>query len=165
VQVSIQVHHTIIQVLERWYSGEGEGYSSVQGEHGTSALSVCGTRIGRRCATDSIPTRYFQKSLQKNKTRPICPYGKDCFYQHINEDGTPHIFKSGVEESMRVRRTDLFQLAWSLHLMTELSQFSEVEIAWRHPFPSDGFRHYIESRWIVRVLQSIHECVRTETFR
>ena len=45
---------------------------------------------------------YFQKSIQKNKNKPLCPYGKDCFYQHLNDDGTPYIFKEGVDASMRV---------------------------------------------------------------
>lgn len=45
---------------------------------------------------------YFQKSLQKNKDKPLCPYGKDCFYQHLNDDGTPYTFKDGVDTSMRV---------------------------------------------------------------
>ena len=44
----------------------------------------------------------FQKSLQRNKDKPFCPYGKDCFYQHINDDGTPHIFKEGIDAAMRV---------------------------------------------------------------
>ncbi|KIM44986.1 hypothetical protein M413DRAFT_9184 [Hebeloma cylindrosporum] len=51
-----------------------------------------------------VPCRYFQKSLQKNKDKPLCPYGKDCFYQHLNLDGTPYIFKDGVDASMRKYR-------------------------------------------------------------
>jgi len=42
---------------------------------------------------------YFQKSLH---TKPLCPYGKDCFYQHINADGTRYIFEEGVDAAMRV---------------------------------------------------------------
>ncbi|KDR65729.1 hypothetical protein GALMADRAFT_162397 [Galerina marginata CBS 339.88] len=51
-----------------------------------------------------VPCRYFQKSMQKNKDKPICPYGKDCFYQHLKEDGTPYIFKDGVDVCMRKYR-------------------------------------------------------------
>ncbi|PPQ63320.1 hypothetical protein CVT24_006765 [Panaeolus cyanescens] len=48
-----------------------------------------------------VPCRYFQKSLQ-TKNKPSCPYGKDCFYQHRNADGTPHVFREGVDVAMRV---------------------------------------------------------------
>jgi len=33
----------------------------------------------------------------------MCPFGKDCFYKHAKEDGTPYLFIEGVDESMRVR--------------------------------------------------------------
>lgn len=46
---------------------------------------------------------YFQKSLLKNKNKPICPYGKDCFYSHLKGDGTRYLFKDGVEVCMEVR--------------------------------------------------------------
>ncbi|KAF9525970.1 hypothetical protein CPB83DRAFT_940817 [Crepidotus variabilis] len=49
-----------------------------------------------------VPCKYFQKSIQKNKINPICPYGKDCFYQHLKEDGTPFTFKDGVDVCMPV---------------------------------------------------------------
>ena len=57
--------------------------------------------------------RYFQKSIQKNKDRPMCPYGKDCFYQHLKEDGTPYIFKDGVDVCMRVCRAFSFILDYT----------------------------------------------------
>ncbi|ESK96413.1 hypothetical protein Moror_6921 [Moniliophthora roreri MCA 2997] len=48
-----------------------------------------------------IPCRYFTKSMAKDKKDPFCPFGKDCFYQHLNDDGTPFVFSEGVDESMR----------------------------------------------------------------
>ncbi|KAF8957455.1 glucanotransferase domain of glycogen debranching enzyme-domain-containing protein [Flammula alnicola] len=51
-----------------------------------------------------VDCRYFQKSLVKNKNRPMCPYGKDCFYQHRKEDGSVHEFRDGVEVAMRKYR-------------------------------------------------------------
>ncbi|KAE9400375.1 hypothetical protein BT96DRAFT_819296, partial [Gymnopus androsaceus JB14] len=45
-----------------------------------------------------VPCRYF---VQSKAHRPFCPFGKDCFYQHLNDDGTPHVFSQGVDESMR----------------------------------------------------------------
>ncbi|KDQ61564.1 hypothetical protein JAAARDRAFT_123149 [Jaapia argillacea MUCL 33604] len=46
-----------------------------------------------------VPCRYFQQSRRDKR---FCPFGKDCFYQHTNDDGTPFVFEQGVEESMRV---------------------------------------------------------------
>lgn len=46
-----------------------------------------------------VPCRYF---VQSKAHRPFCPFGKDCFYQHLNDDGTPHVFSQGVDESMRI---------------------------------------------------------------
>lgn len=40
--------------------------------------------------------------MSKDKARPSCPFGKDCFYQHRNDDGTTYIFPDGVDKSMRV---------------------------------------------------------------
>ena len=45
---------------------------------------------------------YFQKSLEKDRSRPLCPFGRDCFYQHRYDDGAPYIFKSGTSTCMRV---------------------------------------------------------------
>ncbi|KAF9005911.1 hypothetical protein BDQ17DRAFT_1239535 [Cyathus striatus] len=50
-----------------------------------------------------VPCRYFRQSKQKDKNNLLCPFGKDCFYQHLNDDGTPYIFKDGVEVCMGVR--------------------------------------------------------------
>lgn len=43
--------------------------------------------------------RYFQRSSPDHR---YCPFGKDCFYQHQNADGTPYVFKYGVDHYMRV---------------------------------------------------------------
>ncbi|EDR05631.1 uncharacterized protein LACBIDRAFT_294785 [Laccaria bicolor S238N-H82] len=48
-----------------------------------------------------VTCRYFQTSQAKNKNKPLCPFGKDCFYKHVNEDGTPFLFREGVDVSMR----------------------------------------------------------------
>jgi hypothetical protein len=45
--------------------------------------------------------RYFQQSKAKNRAKLFCPFGKDCFYQHLNDDGTPHVFADGVDRCMR----------------------------------------------------------------
>ncbi|KAG7093877.1 hypothetical protein E1B28_007516 [Marasmius oreades] len=55
-----------------------------------------------------VPCKYFLHSRTKNKAKPICPFGKDCFYQHLNDDGTPYLFRDGVEASMRRLRQPLF---------------------------------------------------------
>ncbi|KAJ3567348.1 hypothetical protein NP233_g6419 [Leucocoprinus birnbaumii] len=48
-----------------------------------------------------IPCRYLQKSLQKDRSQPLCPFGRDCFYQHHDDEGTPYIFSYGVDVGMR----------------------------------------------------------------
>ncbi|KAJ3841340.1 hypothetical protein F5878DRAFT_19621 [Lentinula raphanica] len=50
-----------------------------------------------------VPCRYFVESKTKSK-KLFCPFGKDCFYQHLNDDGTPYTFADGVEASMRRAR-------------------------------------------------------------
>ena len=43
--------------------------------------------------------RYF---IASNPDRRYCPFGRDCMYQHLNEDGTPYIFTRGVDYYMPV---------------------------------------------------------------
>lgn len=50
-----------------------------------------------------VPCKYFKESLAKGG-EPKCPFGRDCFYQHLNADGTPHILKS--RSSVRLRARD-----------------------------------------------------------
>ncbi|KAJ7077885.1 hypothetical protein B0H15DRAFT_861314 [Mycena belliarum] len=49
-----------------------------------------------------VPCRYFQKSILAVPPAPFCPFGKDCFYQHRNLDGSDFITDQGVETCMRV---------------------------------------------------------------
>lgn len=49
-----------------------------------------------------VEPRYFQESKAKNPKKPFCCFGKDCFYQHLNDDGTKHVFKDGVDVCMKV---------------------------------------------------------------
>ncbi|KAJ6621336.1 hypothetical protein B0H10DRAFT_2018028 [Mycena sp. CBHHK59/15] len=48
-----------------------------------------------------VPCKYFQKSLSSIPPSPFCPFGRDCFYQHQNPDGSDHVSFQGVEECMR----------------------------------------------------------------
>lgn len=43
--------------------------------------------------------RYFQRS---RPGRRQCPFGRDCFYQHIEEDGTPYVFPLGADHYLSV---------------------------------------------------------------
>ncbi|KAL0579268.1 hypothetical protein V5O48_002722 [Marasmius crinis-equi] len=88
-----------------------------------------------------IPCKYFVESKAKNKMKPFCPFGKDCFYQHLNDDGTPHIFQDGVEASMRQGRTSLFS-----HLDFFAGIFETVQ-------REDARREY---EWIDRLLEDPH---------
>ncbi|KAH7890735.1 hypothetical protein F5I97DRAFT_1799934 [Phlebopus sp. FC_14] len=49
-----------------------------------------------------VPCRYFQATSLTGK--PCCPFGTDCFYQHLNPDGTPHIFRHGAKQAMNIYR-------------------------------------------------------------
>ncbi|KAI4518624.1 hypothetical protein K525DRAFT_227335 [Schizophyllum commune Loenen D] len=41
------------------------------------------------------PCRHFQESKSRPGGQPHCPFGRDCFYQHLNDDGTPYVFPAG----------------------------------------------------------------------
>ncbi|EJD48261.1 hypothetical protein AURDEDRAFT_113090 [Auricularia subglabra TFB-10046 SS5] len=44
-----------------------------------------------------VACRYFAASPRE---RPFCPYGRDCFYRHALPDGTPFVFREGVDALM-----------------------------------------------------------------
>ncbi|KIM83042.1 hypothetical protein PILCRDRAFT_819832 [Piloderma croceum F 1598] len=46
-----------------------------------------------------VPCRYFQLSKPSKR---FCPFGKDCFYQHLNDDGTAYIFPHGTDHYMKL---------------------------------------------------------------
>ncbi|KAJ7801903.1 hypothetical protein B0H14DRAFT_2894298 [Mycena olivaceomarginata] len=50
-----------------------------------------------------VPCKHFQKSLSSARAVPFCPFGKDCFYQHRNPDGSDYITTQGIDACMRVR--------------------------------------------------------------
>ncbi|KAF8845161.1 hypothetical protein BDN67DRAFT_548881 [Paxillus ammoniavirescens] len=49
-----------------------------------------------------VPCKYFEETSRTWK--PCCPFGVDCFYQHTNPDGTPHVFHHDAKHSMSVYR-------------------------------------------------------------
>ncbi|KAF8269843.1 hypothetical protein EI94DRAFT_1573130 [Lactarius quietus] len=53
-----------------------------------------------KASLQRIPCRYFAASSPDSR---FCPFGRDCMYQHKNEDGTPYVFNKGVEFHMPVR--------------------------------------------------------------
>ncbi|KAL0953540.1 hypothetical protein HGRIS_004762 [Hohenbuehelia grisea] len=53
-----------------------------------------------------LPCRFFQASKSK-PSGPMCPFGRDCFYQHMNDDGTPYVFREGATASLRNDRNRL----------------------------------------------------------
>ncbi|KIM61317.1 hypothetical protein SCLCIDRAFT_122378 [Scleroderma citrinum Foug A] len=50
-----------------------------------------------------VPCKYFAETSRAGK--PCCPFGSDCFYKHTNADGTPHVFRHGARQAMKVSRT------------------------------------------------------------
>ncbi|EIN06144.1 hypothetical protein PUNSTDRAFT_145475 [Punctularia strigosozonata HHB-11173 SS5] len=55
-------------------------------------------------STARVDCRYFQKSPADSR---FCPFGKDCFYRHINADGTPYVFSEGVDYYMPIHKRRL----------------------------------------------------------
>ena len=51
--------------------------------------------------------RYFTRAkaaLAAGTGRELfCPFGKDCFYAHVKDDGTLHVFKDGADVCLKVR--------------------------------------------------------------
>ena len=45
----------------------------------------------------SVPcgNRHFEHSGKKS-----CPFGKECFFKHLNKDGSVHVFTQGVRSSV-----------------------------------------------------------------
>ncbi|KAI5119832.1 hypothetical protein M0805_008398 [Coniferiporia weirii] len=56
-----------------------------------------------------VPCKYFERSVPGRRS---CPFGRDCFYQHKEADGTPYVFPHGADYYMsmlrdRVRSRDM----------------------------------------------------------
>ncbi|KAF9517972.1 hypothetical protein BS47DRAFT_1257741, partial [Hydnum rufescens UP504] len=49
---------------------------------------------GYKANLAKIPCKYFIRRRGPNR---YCPFGRDCFYQHQNVDGTPYVFEHGAE--------------------------------------------------------------------
>lgn len=49
-----------------------------------------------------VPCKYFVETSASGK--PCCPFGLDCFYKHLDPDGTPHEFQYGANHFMKVFR-------------------------------------------------------------
>ncbi|KAI0091689.1 hypothetical protein BDY19DRAFT_885434 [Irpex rosettiformis] len=50
-----------------------------------------------KASMSRVPCKYFEISNKR-----YCPFGKDCFYQHLKSDGTPHVSRHGVTKSIQV---------------------------------------------------------------
>lgn len=53
-----------------------------------------------KASLQRVPCKYFIASTPGHR---YCPFGRDCMYQHLNEDGTPYIFSRGVDYYMPQR--------------------------------------------------------------
>lgn len=86
------------------------------------------------------PCRNFQASLERG--RPHCFFGKDCYYQHLNQDGTPHVFKHGIGDlpSQR-RRRDRIPEQWLVDaLMSFTEEFATINFGIGGTAPPDPWR-------------------------
>lgn len=57
----------------------------------------CVVSVNLLCVLLTFVCRWFEKSGKK-----FCPFGKDCFYQHLRHDGSLHISKHGVTKCIQV---------------------------------------------------------------
>ncbi|KAJ8515730.1 hypothetical protein ONZ45_g6898 [Pleurotus djamor] len=53
-----------------------------------------------------VKCRYFEESRGRSNG-PDCPFGLDCFYLHLDSDGTPHVFTTGATAGFRRQRARL----------------------------------------------------------
>lgn len=58
--------------------------------------------VGYKNSMARVPCKYFVETSASGK--PCCPFGLDCFYQHLSPDGTPHVFQYGANHFMKVFR-------------------------------------------------------------
>ncbi|KAH6916184.1 makorin-2 [Coprinopsis sp. MPI-PUGE-AT-0042] len=71
--------------------------SSIFVEHGTAEKERAIQNYKDSMAR--VPCRYFVKT--RTSAKPMCPFGKDCFYKHEKTDGSIYVFSEGVDVSMR----------------------------------------------------------------
>ncbi|KAJ3711198.1 hypothetical protein C8R42DRAFT_596160 [Lentinula raphanica] len=99
-----------------------------------------------------VPCRYFVESKTKSK-KLFCPFGKDCFYQHLNDDGTPYTFADGVEASMRVNHFLLFFILKVLimHIPSALDKTANVAL-WKRPMICSMTSYSVSTKEASKVL-------------
>ncbi|KAL1745876.1 hypothetical protein HDZ31DRAFT_81651 [Schizophyllum fasciatum] len=58
------------------------------------------------------PCRHFQESKARSGGQPHCPFGRECFYQHLNDDGSPYHFPPGYTAPRSAPRVNFAQSAF-----------------------------------------------------
>lgn len=155
VQRTKQIHNPLFPLLQTWPSGEGTHHTSLQRKHGPSFLSVSLT-LSPIFALINHLFSYFQRSLQRDENHPICPFGKDCFYQHLKRDGTPFIFDHGADVCMRVR----------ILFYSRFHSFT-LEQRYHNSFPQPSTRldydvaHFFPSEWVPLTVNVLREAMET----
>ncbi|QRV88894.1 E3 ubiquitin-protein ligase makorin-1 [Ceratobasidium sp. AG-Ba] len=86
---------------------------------------------GYKTTLGRIPCRYFAASSPEKR---FCPYGRDCFYQHRNDDGTTHVFSEGVDAMMERHKSRMIT-----------SRDISAGAAMMQALMSSGFGH----RWVL----------------
>ncbi|KAJ8094337.1 hypothetical protein PM082_010771 [Marasmius tenuissimus] len=92
-----------------------------------------------------VSCKYFIQSRAKDKTKPFCPFGKDCFYQHLNDDGTAYVFRDGVDASMR-----RFRQQTRSSVFNHFNFFADIFETVRREEAGRGYE------WIDRLLEDHH---------
>jgi hypothetical protein len=110
---------TFITPSSRFWKGEEEGKTKVMQAYKESMARVS--------------CQFFQDSLSKNPSKPFCPFGKDCFYQHLSSDGTEHVFKDGVDVYMKIHSSRQRRAVLEPHIFGAMDFDLNVS---RHPLPA-----------------------------
>lgn len=72
-------------------------------EHYKASMSRVPCKCVLRQSLAAVAFSYICRHFEESPTYDrFCPFGRDCFYQHRNHDGTPYVFAHGVEHNMRV---------------------------------------------------------------
>ncbi|TFK71605.1 hypothetical protein BDN72DRAFT_793526 [Pluteus cervinus] len=93
------------------------------------------TTLAYKESMGRVSCKYYQDSISSPSGTPFCPFGKDCFYQHKNKDGTSYIFNDGVDKYMPVHQarqsdyTFTFNLASLLEFATGADDLVGPDIA------------------------------------
>ncbi|KAG1746670.1 uncharacterized protein EDB91DRAFT_1118274 [Suillus paluster] len=129
-------HVFCLQCIRQWREPQGKSSDMVM------------SGVIKRCPLCRSPSRFITPSMHffpqdhprkqemidsyKNSMArvpcksPCCPFGLDCFYQHLNPDGTLHVFQYGAGHFMKVWFRQFFGAASDTDLTDRLRLLQSI---------------------------------------